>query len=410
MKRGITRSVVGILLWILAETAISLPSNAQTRRPPLAPPLDPSQVPSDPTRIPTAPSSPTITPPLPTRIQPPTSQQDVGNYQPNNAYTLGAGDIVRVDIFDTPELVLDPRYTVLLDGSLNLPWIGSISVQGLTLAQAAEIISQRYGRFIRNPVITVNLLAPRPLKVGIIGEVNRPGSYIISVISNEVTQTSLNQRTSAEGGNQWPTVSKAIQTASGITELADIRNIRIRRLQPMGGEEVVTVDLWKFLREGDLSQDVLLRDGDSIVIPTATTFDAAEATKIALSNFSPDRITVSVVGEVEAPGAVQLRPNTTLNQAVLTAGGFRSGRAVRGVDLIRLNPDGSVTKRRIKLDLAQSLNQDSNPPLHNNDIIVVRRNFFAKVGDFMDVGIVPFDRGIGLFNLIRDLFPSSDGE
>lgn len=393
---------------VLAGISTSLPGYAQTRTTPLAPPLDPSQVPSNPTQIPTAPAFPTLPPAVPGRIQPPTSQQEVGNYQPNNAYTLGAGDIVRVDMFDTPELVLDPRYTVLLDGSLNLPWIGSISVQGLTLSQAADVISQRYGRFIRNPVITVNLLAPRPLKVGIIGEVNRPGSYIISVISNEVTQTSLNQRTSAEGGNQWPTVSKAIQTASGITELADIRNIRIRRLQPLGGEEVVTVDLWKFLREGDLSQDVLLRDGDSIVIPTATTFDPSEATKIALSNFSPDRITVSVVGEVESPGAVQLRPNTTLNQAVLTAGGFKSGRAVKGVDLIRLNPDGSVTKRRIKIDLAQGLDQNVNPPLHNNDIVVVRRNIFATVGDFLGVGVVPFDQGIGLVNLIRDLFPSNN--
>ncbi|MGI0489208.1 polysaccharide biosynthesis/export family protein [Pantanalinema rosaneae CENA516] len=408
MNRGITQPIAGILLGLLAGTITPLPVYAQTRTPLLAPPLDPSQVPTDPTQIPVAPTSPPVTTPLPGRIQPPTSQQDVGTYQPNNAYTLGAGDIVRVDIFDTPELVLDPRYTVLLDGSLNLPWIGSVSVQGLTLSQAADVISQRYGRFIRNPVITVNLLAPRPLKVGVIGEVNRPGSYIISVISNEVTQTSLNQRSSAEGGNQWPTVSKAIQTASGITELADIRNIRIRRLQPTGGEEVVTVDLWRFLREGDLSQDILLRDGDTILIPTATVFDPSEATKIALSNFSPDRITVNVVGEVDSPGAVELRPNTTLNQAVLTAGGFRSGRAVRGVDLIRLNPDGSVTKRRIKVDLAQSLNQDVNPPLHNNDIIVVRRNFFAKVGDFMNVGVVPFDQGVGLFNLIRGLFPSNN--
>lgn len=369
----------------LANNAYAAPGPARrsTSDQPLAPVLDPgSSAPSNLLEPPTQPPSSLGTP---------------------DAYTLGAGDIVRVDLFETPELVLDQRYTVLLDGTLNLPWIGTVSVQGQTLAQAGETISQKYARFIRKPVITVNLLAPRPLKVGVIGEVNRPGSYIISVISNEVTQTSLNQRSSAEGGNQWPTVSKALQTAGGITQLANIRKVTIRRTLPRG-TQTLDIDLWKFLQEGDLAQDVLLRDGDTIAIPKATTFDPLEATQVAISNFSPEQIRINVVGEVVTPGPVQLRPNSTLNQAVLAAGGFKPGRAVSRVDLIRLNPDGTVTQRRVKMDLAKNLDQQDNPPLHNNDVIVVRRNFLAKVGDALDVGFRPITQSVGVIDLIRGLF------
>lgn len=392
MTRGITRSITGLTLSLLMGGSSALANHAyaapvldrsSTSDQPLAPVLDPGS--AGPSNL----------------LEPPA--QPSSSFGAPDAYTLGAGDIVRVDLFETPELVLDQRYTVLLDGTLNLPWIGTVSVQGQTLAQAGETISRKYARFIRKPVITVNLLAPRPLKVGVIGEVNRPGSYIISVISNEVTQTSLNQRSSAEGGNQWPTVSKALQTAGGITQLANIRKVTIRRTLPQG-TETLDIDLWKFLQEGDLAQDVLLRDGDTIAIPKATTFDPLEATQVAISNFSPEQIRINVVGEVVTPGPVQLRPNSTLNQAVLAAGGFRPGRSVSRVDLIRLNPDGTVTQRRVKMDLAKNLDQQDNPPLHNNDVIVVRRNFLAKVGDALDVGFRPITQSVGVIDLIRGLF------
>lgn len=325
------------------------------------------------------------------------------------AYTLGAGDLVRVDIFDTPELTLEPRYTVLLDGSVNLPWVGSILIQGLTLSQASQIIAARYSRFIRNPIITVSLVAPRPLKIGVIGEVNRPGAYIITVIASETTQTSLNQRSTVESGSQWPTVSKAIQTAGGITQAANIRNIQIRRLQRPLENEVIDVDLWNFLKAGDLSQDILLRDGDTIVVPVATNLDAAEATQIASSNFSPEVIRVNVVGEVVTPGTVSVRPNTTLNQAILTAGGLRNTRARRNnVELIRLNPNGTVSRRTIALDFAQGLNDKNNPPLYNNDVIVVNRNTLANVTDFVGAVLSPVSGLFGLFTLLGIRFGNSD--
>lgn len=385
MIRKTPQSVAGVALSFVIGANYSLPVVAQ-QAPPA--PIFPNAIPS-PTAV-----------PVPENIQPGTTMGE--------AYTLGAGDIVRVDIFDiTPELALEQRYTILPDGTLNLPWVGSVPLAGLSLGQAATVLSQRFGRFIRNPVVTVSLLAPRPLKVGVIGEVNRPGAYIISVISNEVTQTSLNQRTASEGGNQWPRVSQAIQTAGGITGLANLREVRVRRPKVTGGEEIIAIDLWRFLSQGDQNQDILLRDGDTIVISRATTFDSEEATQIATSNFSPETINVSVVGEVGTPGALRVRPNTTLNQAIMTAGGFRGGRASRkNVDLIRLNPNGTVSRRRMSVDLDQNMNEERNPRLFNNDIVVVNRTFIAGVNDFLinaiGVPLTIFSGISGFRGLIRN--------
>jgi polysaccharide export outer membrane protein len=393
MIRKTPQSVAGVALSIVIGANYTLPTFAQ--QPTLQPPNEPAT--ATPNQLPTDPSIP-----KPTII--PSSEVS------GQAYTLGAGDIVRVDIFDiTPELALEQRYTLLPDGTLNLPWVGSVPLSGLTLAEAASVLSQRFGRFIRNPVITVSLLAPRPLKVGVIGEVNRPGAYIISVISNEVTQTSLNQRTASEGGNQWPRVSQAVQTAGGITGFANLREVKIRRSKVTGGEEIIAIDLWKFLSQGDLNQDILLRDGDTIVVPKAPALSPEEATQVAISNFSPATIGVSVVGEVGTPGTLQVRPSTTLNQAIMAAGGFRGGRASRkNVDLIRLNPDGTISRRRFSIDLDQSMSEAQNPRLFNNDIVVVNRTFIASVNDFLVNAIgVPLTIFSGISGFRSLLFPNA---
>ena len=319
-----------------------------------------------------------------------------------DAYTLGAGDLVKVDIFDTPELKLENRYTVLVDGTLNLPWVGTIKVQGLTLVQAADVLALRYAQFINKPLITLNSVSPRPLKIAVLGEVNRPGAYIISPISGtETSRTNLSERTSSDTGSQWPTVTKAIQTAGGITQLANVRKIQVRRGQRTGAERIIDVDLWKFLQAGEQNQDFALRDGDAIIIPLATQLNPAEATEIATSNFSPETIKVSVVGEVVTPGLVTVLPNTSLNQAVLVSGGFKSGRALKkDVELIRLNPNGTVSRRGISIDFSKNLDELSNPALRNNDIIVVKPNALARTSDFLNLLVSPITGTLGVLKLL----------
>ncbi len=215
-----------------------------------------------------------------------------------------------------------------------------------------------------------------PRTVAVAGEVNRPGPYVL--IGGE---TKTEGRTI--GG--LPTVTKAIQLAGGITQGADIRNIQLRRPTRGGVEQIININLWQFLQAGDLSQDLIVEDGDTIFIPTATDIDTAEVSQLASSSLSPNSIQVSVVGEVGRPGRIEVRPDTTLNQALLTAGGFNRSRAKRSaVELIRLNSNGTISRRTVPIDFNQGINEQTNPLLRNNDIIVVGRSGLARVGDTLE--------------------------
>jgi len=429
-------------------------------------------------------------------------------------YTLGGGDRIRVNVFEVPEYT--GEYQVPPGGAINLPLIGSVPVQGLTTEQAADDIAERYKRYLKRPLISVNLLSPRPINIIVAGEVTRPGAYSLSLeggagndpgvqyptvlaaitraqgtLSNaDITQVQLRRkpgRTGKEqiavinlkelirtgrisqeitlrdgdtivvptaarldlaearnlsaanfaadptrprtvavvgevnrpgsylvnqgetgGGNGTggisgqPTVTRALQLAGGITPQADIRNVKIRRQTRAGGEQIIDINLWQLLQSGDVNQDTILQDGDTIFFPTATEINAADATVLANTTLSAATIQVGVVGEVRRPGPVEIRPNSSLNQALLAAGGFEGVRASSSaVDLIRLNPDGSVTKRKVKVDFSAGINSQTNPILRNNDVVVVYRSGVAKANDTISNVINPFAGVLGIF---RSLF------
>jgi polysaccharide export outer membrane protein len=110
-------------------------------------------------------------------------------------------------------------------------------------------------------------------------------------------------------------------------------------------------------------------------------------------------MTVNIVGEVTRPGGVAVPPNTTLNQAILAAGGFNNSRARRNrVELIRLNPNGTVTKRTVAVDLAAGINETTNPLLRPNDVVVVGRSTLAETSDFLGSLLSPLN---GIFSVFR---------
>jgi polysaccharide export outer membrane protein len=306
-------------------------------------------------------------------------------------YTLGAGDLIELEIFNVPEHSGNER--VLVDGSVSLEWVGNVDVAGLTLDEAATAIAQAYGRYLKNPLITVSLITPRPLQVSVAGEVNRPGSYQVDFAGENGSDVEAERR--------WPTLTRVLQQAGGITQLADVRQVTVERV--VGRNQVLTlhVDLWDLLNSGDLSQDPSLRDGDTIYIPTVSRVNAYEARQIATASFSPDVVRVNVVGEVNNPGMVEVPPNTPLNQALLAAGGFDPGRARTDmVELVRLNPDGSVSQREITVNFNQGINEDTNPILYPDDVIVVKPSGNAQISDSAD-GLL---NTLGLFLPFLNLF------
>jgi polysaccharide export outer membrane protein len=240
--------------------------------------------------------------------------------------------------------------------------------------------------------IAPNLEIPRT--VAVVGAVQRPGSY--TVVGGGTTESSEPFR-NTEG---YPTLTRVIQLAGGITPMADIRNIQVRRLTQTFNEQLIKIDLWELLQSGDISQDLIMQEGDTIMIPQISQLNPEEATAIAMANFSPNQIEVNVVGEVKDPGTVALRPNTSLNQAVLAAGGFNETRAEKtNVDLIRLNPNGTVSTRTIEIDFSQNINDETNPLLQNNDVIVVSRSGLAEFADPFKELLIPANTMLSVFSI-----------
>ncbi|GAB4303194.1 MAG: hypothetical protein Fur0025_44370 [Oscillatoriaceae cyanobacterium] len=224
----------------------------------------------------------------------------------------------------------------------------------------------------------------RPLNIAVVGEVNRPGTYTVAGADVTATLTEENLTAPNTQGTitGLPTVTRAIKIAGGITAEADIREIQVRRQTKSGTVQTITVNLWELLETGDLSRDIILQQGDTISVPTATTIDLAEAPQLATASFSPNSISINVVGQVVRPGLVQLPPNSSLNQALLAVGGFDESRAEKKeVELIRLNPNGTVFRQVVPVDFAQGLDEETNPTLRHNDVIVVNRSGLTRTRD-----------------------------
>ena len=432
----------------------------------------------------------------------PTLEATVNVLTSDTEYTLGAGDVIRLDIFQVPEY--SGEFPVLVDGTVSLRLIGNVQVTGLTLKEASELVGQKYATYLKRPIINVGLVSPRPLKIGIAGEVDNPGSYEfplsepgqefpsvtdliekaggittladvrnVQVTRNikgrntvfytdlwslltqnrldqdislrdgdtvmiptvdeinpseieQLSETSFGVQTdepitvaivgeinrpgthiiepeqigNAEENTLPPRLTQAITIAGGIKPLADVRKVEVRRETWDGEEEVIEVDLWALIQAGDEEQDIILQEGDSIVIPKATALSPKEAEKIAEGVISPAEITVSVVGEVASPGAQQVPPNTPLNQAILAAGGFDARRADRGeVELVRLNPNGTVDKRTIQVDFSQGISEENNPILRDDDVVMVRRSGSTKVTDTAGKFLGPIGGTLGILRI-----------
>ncbi len=241
--------------------------------------------------------------------------------------------------------------------------------------------------------------ADQELNIAIVGEVFRPGSYKLSPTRSSGTDQTKQQPLR---------LTNAIQAAGGIKQLADIREVEVRRYTRTGQVQILRADLFSLLSVGDLAQDIVLQNGDVITVPTAEAIAAIDSETLASASFSPETIKVNVVGEVRTPGIQELRPNTPLNQALLAAGNFDKRRAKqKSVELIRLNDDGTVTRREIAVDFSKDISSENNPVLRNNDVIVVNRsgltaatdtliNVFSPIGAL--TGVFSFFNIFGLFD------------
>ena len=313
-----------------------------------------------------------------------------------DSYILGSGDQIELKLLDAPEL--SGLLEILNDGSSSLALLGSVRLAGLTLDQATLYLTHLYGKQLLRPDLQIKVVRPRPIRVALVGEIERPGLY--SLTTSEAVSTTGSQSVSISG---LPTLVDAIQKAGGITFNADLSQVSVqRRLPGLGGSlKEARFDLLALIRQGDQRQNPLLFDGDSIRIGRAETPDA-DAIELAANNLSPKQIRVYVVGEVKTPGKQELPANTPLVQAVLAAGGPSSFRANRSnVELVRINRNGSATRQIFNVNYSQGVSGTSNPPLRDGDTVVVNRSIYGTASDAINAVGGPLTSMASIFTLIR---------
>ena len=315
-----------------------------------------------------------------------------------DVYIIGPGDVLDLKVFDAPEL--SGQLDVLNDGSVPLPLIGSVRLSGLTLQQATVWVQTLMGQQLLRPDLQLRVVRPRPIRVALVGQVERPGIYSLTV--RETVQTEGGPTTSISG---LPTVVDAIQKAGGITQKANLRDVVLQRRLPGSDQPVrykqAKLNLLDLILEGNQTQNPFLFDGDTIRLERADE-TPEEAIELAAVNLSPQVINVNVIGEVETPGRLQLQANTPLVQAVLAAGGPKAWRANKGnVELVRINRNGSATLERFAIDLSQGASNDTNPPLRDGDTVKVNRSGLAKASDAINAVSQPVSGLVTIWTLLR---------
>lgn len=273
-------------------------------------------------------------------------------------YRLGPGDQLYIDVFINGQRSLDlsvPTVAVTPDGSLVFPLLGAIRVQDLTLEQVSSIIQSRLNTYVVNPQVAISLLTQRPVRVTITGEVARPGFYPLAS----------------------PELAVALTTAQGTTTAADLRMIKVRRTLATGQVVETEVDLLTPLLLGVTPVDLLLEDGDVVVVPTQEVRAYQGPTRDFIETYSlaaaPTAVDVTIVGEVFRPGFYQLPPGAgQVTAAIQAAGGARLTSDLRSVIICRITVDGRLIEEFV--DLYTPIKEATTlpyVPLEDGDAIII---------------------------------------
>ncbi|MBI4782355.1 MAG: polysaccharide biosynthesis/export family protein [Oscillatoriophycideae cyanobacterium NC_groundwater_1537_Pr4_S-0.65um_50_18] len=301
-----------------------------------------------------------------------------------SSYILGPGDHLDITVFEYEEFT--GSKVVLPDGTITMPLIGIVLATGKTTQQLATEINRRLTSLLVNPVVTVNLMMLRPVVVNVAGEVQRPG---------KVQLRSLSTTNSSEGGNiaeANPTLTIAIMQAGGITQDADIRQVILRRYDPDGISQPITINLWDAISSENVAPDLILQDGDSIYVPKLAANDTLDRRLIARSSFAPATVRVRVVGEVNSPGEVQVPPSSSLSSAVAIAGGPTDDARLSHVAFVRMNENGKIERQEIDLR-----NLVDNYQVQDGDVIIVPKTGATSFLDFAGRLLSPLGVILNLF-------------
>lgn len=213
-----------------------------------------------------------------------------------DGYVLGPGDEVIVDMWGNSEV--SERQVISPQGDVVLADVGLISLNGLTLKEATKRITIRYSKIYSDladangsTYLKVSLGQIRSISVSVLGEVVKPGNYTLSSLS---------------------TVFHALYVAGGVSEIGTLREIQLFRK----GKLFKTMDAYSYLLKGTNENDVVLTDGDVVLVGT---YDAM----------------VSITGAVKRPLRYELKQGETVEDLLRFAGGFAEKAFTGNVQLSR---------------------------------------------------------------------------
>lgn len=254
---------------------------------------------------------------------------------PTMGYTLGPGDVLRVSVYDNPDL--SQEVTIAADGAFPYPLIGRVQAADLSVPQLESLLAKRFADgYLVSPQVGVTVTQHKSQQVYVMGAVKTPGPYAIQ------RQTTLLEALSAAGG---PTPEAGFEVI--LTHAADKQALpsgTSKVSAAVNGQPAMRVSLEQ-LMAGGVPQRITLQDGDVVYVPTAAF--------------------VYLSGEIQRPGRYRLEKETTIQKAVTLAGGFTKFAATKSMTVQRM-----VNGKRLDFQAGPD------DLLQAEDVVVVRPSLF----------------------------------
>lgn len=298
----------------------------------------------------------------------PSTFAPVTNVPVPSDYVVGPGDELNVQLYGTQNRVLP--LVVGRDGRVSFPELGPISVGGQRFTDVKRSLEERVVRQMIGVRANVSMGDTRSIRVFVLGEARRPGSYTISGLG---------------------TITSALWAAGGVKPIGSLRGIQLKRQ----GQVVRTFDLYDMLLRGDSTDDAQLLPGDVVFIP-------------------PVGPTVTVSGEVHRPAIYEVKSTSTTTDAVDLAGGLTPEADPNKASLTRI--DDKKSRVVMSVDIAPTRAAPA-PLIRNGDVLRI-----SRLPPTLDAGILveghvhaparyAYSDGIRLSQVIRsidDLKPNAD--
>jgi polysaccharide biosynthesis/export protein len=159
-------------------------------------------------------------------------------------YTVKAGDTLAIAVWKEPDLTSN-AVLVRPDGTFSFPLVGQVDARGKGVAELEKLVTERLRKYISDPVVTVSVQEIKGNKVYVIGQVTKPGEFIVNPSVN---------------------VMQALSMAGGTTAFASLNNIIILR-RTAAGQVALPFHYNDIVHGKDLQLNVELEAGDVVVVP-----------------------------------------------------------------------------------------------------------------------------------------------